>query len=134
MVGMGTPEPRALEAKIAKIKATLAALGDLRPGTLSQQYNVCGKPGCRCKARPPRKHGPYYQLSFTWQGKSQSQFVRREEAPAVRAQLRTYRRLRTLVDTWISVAMTLSRLRVRQARSRRANTRGVSANSRDTGA
>ena len=134
MVGTMTSEPRALEAKIAKIKAALAALGDLRPGTLSQQYNVCGKPACRCKARPPRKHGPYYQVSFTWQGKSQSQFVRREDAPAVRAQLRTYRRLRTLVDTWISVAMELSRLRLRQARSRRAQKWGLSANSRDNGA
>ncbi|MGH7419407.1 MAG: DUF6788 family protein, partial [Candidatus Rokuibacteriota bacterium] len=46
------PEPRALDAKIARIKAALAALGDLRPGTLSQQYNVCGKPVCCCKARP----------------------------------------------------------------------------------
>ena len=129
-----TPRPRALDAKIAKIKAALAALGDLRPGTLSQQYNVCGKPACRCKARPPRKHGPYYQVSFTWQGKSQSQFVRREDAPAVRAQLRNYRRLRTLVDTWISVAMTRSRLRLHQARSRRAKKRGGSAHSRAYGA
>lgn len=128
------PEPRALDAKIARIKAALAALGDLRPGTLSQQYNVCGKPACRCKARPPRKHGPYYQVSFTWQGKSQSQFVRREDMPAVRGQLRNYQRLRTLVDTWISVAMTRSRLRLHQARSRRAKKRGVSAHSREYGA
>jgi len=128
------PEPRALEANIAKIKATLAALGDLRPGTLSQQYNVCGKPACRCKARPPRKHGPYYQVSFTWQGKSQSQFVRREDVPAVRVQLRTYQRLRTLVDMWISVAMTLSRLRLHQAPSRRAKKPRLSAHSREQGA
>ena len=128
-----TPRPRALDAKIAKIKAALAALGDLRPGTLSQQYNVCGKPVCRCKARPPRKHGPYYQVSFTWQGKSQSQFVRREDVRTVRVQLRNYQRLRTLVDTWISVAMELSRLRLRQARSRRANKRGLSAHSRENG-
>ena len=127
------PEPRALEANIAKIKATLAALGDLRPGTLSQQYNVCGKPACRCKARPPRKHGPYYQVSFTWQGKSQSQFVRREDVP-VRVQLRTYQRLRTLVDMWISVAMTLSRLRLHQAPSRRAKKPRLSAHSREQGA
>jgi len=128
------PGPRALDAKIAKIKAALAALGDLRPGTLSQQYNVCGKPACRCKARPPRKHGPYYQVSFTWQGKSQSQFVRRADVPAMRVQLRTYQRLRTLVDTWISVAMTVSRLRLHQAPSRRAKKPRVSAHSREHGA
>ncbi len=123
-------EPRALEARIAKIKAALAALGDLRPGTLSQQYNVCGTPGCRCKASPPRKHGPYYQVSFTWQGKSQSQFVRREDVSAVRTQLRNYQRLRTLVDSWISAGRALSRVRLDQARARRAKMRGASAYSR----
>jgi hypothetical protein len=122
--------PRALDAKIATLKAALATLGDLRPGTLSEQYNVCGKPGCRCKASPPRKHGPYYQVSFTWQGKSQTQFVRREDVPAVRKQLRNYQRLRTLVDTWIGVGMDLARLRLDEARSRRRKLRGPSAHSR----
>lgn len=124
-------EPRAREARIAKIKAGLAALGDLRPGTLSQQYNVCGNPGCRCKASPPQKHGPYYQVSFTWQGKSQSQFVRREDVPAVRRQLRNYQRLRTLVDRWISAGLELSRVRLDEARARRANMRGSLAHSRE---
>lgn len=123
--------PRALDAKIAKLKGALATLGDLRPGTLSEQYNVCGKPGCRCKASPPRKHGPYYQVSFTWQGKSQTQFVRREDVPAVRRQLRNYQRLRALVDTWISVGLEQSRLRLDEARSRRANMRGASGHSRE---
>jgi hypothetical protein len=126
-------EPQALEAQIAQIKTALAALGDLRPGTLSAQYNVCGKPGCRCKAQPPRKHGPYYQVSFTWQGKSHSQFVRRDEVPTVRRQLRNYQRLRALIDRWIGVGVDLSRLRLAQARSPRAKTRGASADSRETG-
>jgi hypothetical protein len=123
--------PRALEARIAKIKAALATLGDLRPGTLSQQYNVCGNPGCRCKASPPQKHGPYYQVSFTSQGKSQTQFVRREDVPVVRRQLRNDQRLRTLVDTWIRAGLELSRLRVDQARVRRIKIRVSSAHSRE---
>jgi hypothetical protein len=39
-----------IERQIEKVKRDLAALGDLRPGSLSTQYNVCGSPGCRCKA------------------------------------------------------------------------------------
>jgi hypothetical protein len=70
-------------------------------------------------------------VSFTWQGKSQSQFVRREDVPAVRTQFRNYqRRLRTLVDAWISAELELSRLRLDQARARRAKTRGAFAHSR----
>jgi hypothetical protein len=91
-----------LERRIQKIKQTIGELGDLRPGTLSQQYNVCGQPNCRCKASPPVKHGPYYQISFKWHGKSSSHFVREEDLAEVQQQLGNYRRLRELVDEWIT--------------------------------
>jgi hypothetical protein len=100
-----------LEAKIDVLKQALLTLGDLRPGTLSEQYNVCGKAGCACKADPPRKHGPYYQVSFTWQGRSHTQFVRRENVATTRQQLRTYERLRTLVEAWIAAGLELAALR-----------------------
>jgi hypothetical protein len=83
---------------------------------ISQQYNVCGNPACRCKATPPVKHGPYYQLSFTWKGKSSTRFVRDAERPQVQKQLDNYHRLRELVDEWIGLAAELSDLRVREQR------------------
>lgn len=100
-----------LDAKIEKLKQELVRLGDLRPGTLSEQYNVCGKAGCACKADPPRKHGPYYQVSFTWQGRSRTQFVRRENVARVRQQLRNYERLRELVEAWVAAGLEISPLR-----------------------
>ena len=58
-----------LQRRMRAIQAKLAALGPIHPGSLSQQYNVCGNPSCRCKdPKRPRKHGPYYQLSYTWRG------------------------------------------------------------------
>jgi hypothetical protein len=53
----------ALHRRIEEIKAEIVALGALRPGTLSRQYNVCATPGCRFKEDPEQRHGPYYQLS-----------------------------------------------------------------------
>ncbi len=100
----------AIGRRIVQIKTELAHLGPLRPGHLSQQYNVCGTPGCRCKDDPPRKHGPYYQLSYTWQRKSHSEFVRLENLAAVRQQLTNYQRLRTLVDEWIALGLNAARL------------------------
>lgn len=100
----------AVDKRIAEIKAELAALGPLRPGSLSQQYNVCGNPSCRCKADPPQKHGPYYQLSYTFRGKSHSDFVRRDVLAQVRAQMRNYQTLRALVDEWIALSLELARL------------------------
>jgi len=104
-----------LEAKIAQIKQEITGLGaDLQPGLLTQQYNVCGKAGCRCKANPPQKHGPYYQLSFTRKGKSRTQFVKRDDVSLLQQQVRNYQRLKTLVDRWVALGMALSRLRLRQ--------------------
>lgn len=105
-----------LEARIEKLKQEIVRLGDLRPGKLSQQYNVCGKADCRCKADPPQKHGPYYQVSFTRKGKSSTQFVRKEDLAVVRQQLRNYQRLQELIDRWITLGMELSRLKLPSAR------------------
>ena len=112
-----------LERRIAKITTQLAQLGDLRIGSLSEQYNVCGRAGCRCKASPPIKHGPYHQLSFTRKGKSSTRFVRRGELTTVKQQLRNYEKLRKLVDQWITLGTELSNLKLdqqRQVRSQRA--------------
>ena len=111
---------RSLQAKIGKIKEEIMALGlELQPGVLTQQYNVCGSPGCRCRADPPQKHGPYYQLSFTRKGKSRTQFVRRHELNLVQEQVRNYQRLKKLTDRWVALGMALSRLRLRQERETR---------------
>lgn len=108
---------QSLENRIEKIKRQLAQLGDLRPGSLSKQYNVCGNPNCKCKATPPKKHGPYYQLSSTRKGKSRSKFVRKEDIAAVRIQLKNYAKFRKLTMQWIDLAEELSTLRLEESRS-----------------
>jgi len=106
-----------LEKRIQIIKRQIAKLGDLRPGALSKQYNICGTPNCRCKADPPVKHGPYYQISFTRHGKSSSQFVREDDLIEVQQQLENYRLLRDLVDEWVTLSAQLSSLRLREKRT-----------------
>ena len=100
----------ALHQRIEQIKQQIAALGPLRPGTLTRQYNVCGTPGCRCKEDPARRHGPYHQLSYTWLGRSRTEFVREQELPRVEEQLHHYARLRSLVSQWVEAAIELARL------------------------
>jgi len=110
-----------LEKRIQSLKHQISQLGDLRPGALSKQYNICGNPNCRCKADPPVKHGPYYQISFTRHGKSSSQFVREEDLVEVQQQLENYRQLRQLVDEWITLSAELSSLRLREKRTAMRN-------------
>src|SRR5664280_2534097 len=109
---MDAKQEAKLERQIERVKRDLAALGDLRPGSLSTQYNVCGKAGCRCKATPPVKHGPYYQVSYTRKGKSSSKFVKKEDLPVVRKQLKNYERMKLLMERWIDLATELSILRL----------------------
>ena len=94
--------------KIKHLKQELAELGPMHPGSLSEQYNVCGKPGCRCKdAKNPQKHGPYYQLSFTWRGKGRTRFVRAERLAEVREKLANDKRFRELTDEWVDLVVEL---------------------------
>lgn len=95
-----------IEQQIARIKKELADLGPLHPGSLSRQYNVCGKPGCRCKARPkPRRHGPYYKVSYVFRGRFTSRFVPKQEVKAVRVELANYKRLRKLTEAWVELGL-----------------------------
>jgi len=101
-----------IERKIERLKQQLAGLGPMHPGSLSEQYNVCGKVGCRCKdAKNPQKHGPYYQLSFTWRGKGRTRFVRSERLAEVRQKVANYKRFRELTDEWVDLMVELERAR-----------------------
>jgi len=106
------PRIRAIEAQIAKVKQQLAELGELRPGTLSRQYTVCGSAGCRCKANPPQRHGPYYHLSYTRHGKGGTRLIKKADLRAIRIAVANYARLKRLVDRWIDLATELSDLRL----------------------
>ena len=101
-----------LEREISKVKQELAGLGALRPGSLSMQYNVCSCPSCKCRADPPQKHGPYYQVSSTRKGRGSTKYVKEEDVPTIREQLQNYKRMKELVDRWVELSVQLSNLRL----------------------
>ncbi len=112
-----------LQRRIESIQKKLNALGDLRPGHLTEQYNVCGSPTCRCKATPPQKHGPYYQLGWARKGRSTTRFIRKPDAPTVQEQLRNYALLRNLIDQWIEAATEICELKLAESRAARKTSR-----------
>jgi len=99
-----------VQRRLAHLQRELLALGPVHPGSITEQYNVCGQPGCRCKdPKNPQKHGPYYQLSFTWQGKSSTRFLRPEQVEPMRRKVANYKRLRELMNEWVSLGVDLER-------------------------
>ena len=99
-----------IQAKIERIQREVAALGPLRPGTLYQRLNVCGRPGCQCgRKNNPIKHGPYHYLSYTFQGKSHTEFVRKGHLTRARQQIRNYEKLMRLVKELVDCNIQLAR-------------------------
>jgi len=66
------------------LAAELAELGFILPGSLVSRTTSCGKPGCRCQADPPQRHGPYYQWSRAIAGKTISRRLNEAEADLYR--------------------------------------------------
>jgi hypothetical protein len=110
-------QQKRIEKQIERIQRDLMALGPMRPGALSRQYAACQKPGCACvDPVSPKKHGPFYQLSYSHQGKSTTRFVRPGYVPQIKKELAAYKRFRELTQQWVALALTLSQLRLDQAR------------------
>jgi len=109
------------QRRIDEIKAELAEMGPMHPGSISEQYNICGTPGCRCKdPKRPRKHGPYYQLSYTWRGRSSTKFIRPDQLEGMRGKVAHYKRFRHLIQEWVDLELQRERLE----RSREKGTDG----------
>lgn len=105
------------QARIAEIKQHLVELGEMRPGSLSAQYNVCGNPRCRCKdPKQPKKHGPYSQVSYTHKGKSTTEFVKKEMVAEVTQQIENYRAFKVLTEEWVDLSVRIARQRKKSAR------------------
>jgi hypothetical protein len=85
------------QKKIEQIRQKLLKLGPMLPGSISEQWNVCGTPGCKCKSRKkPTKHGPYYQLSFSVKGKSSSFFVKKQDLAEAYRFIKRYKQFKKL--------------------------------------
>jgi len=98
------------ERRIEQLTGKLAGLGPMLPGSISEQWNVCGTPGCRCKdPDKPAKHGPYYQLSFTAGGKSSTMFVKKTDLPEARRRIKRYQQFKALCAELVQAHIVLTR-------------------------
>jgi hypothetical protein len=62
-------------APVRTLAAQVAEATPMRRGSLSERYVKCSKPGCACAERPAARHGPYYSLTQTVGGRTQSRFT-----------------------------------------------------------
>jgi hypothetical protein len=107
-IALTTPQ---IDENILQIKQQLLALGSLHPGSVSRQYQVCGKPGCKCcDPQKPKPHGPYTKLTYAYHGKFTCRFVRAQAVAEVTALVATFKKFRQLTDDWIALAIQRAQL------------------------
>jgi len=88
-----------IEKRIERIKSELVKIEAMRPGSLTKQY------------KDPRKQtGPYYQLSYTLEMRSRTEYIRNDYVRDIRRQVKLYKRYKQLNADWVSLSIEHSKL------------------------
>ncbi len=104
-----------IHRQIDILKQKISKIGIFRPGTVIQQYNVCGSPGCKCKDKKnPKKHGPYYYISYTFQKKSFNEFISKNQIVTVKQQIKNYKKFKMLEEKLIALNIQASKIEVKK--------------------
>jgi len=97
-------EPRKLRKQREQLKAELARVGDLRPGSLVGRYRKCGKPNCHCAGEGAPGHGPSWSLTRKVDGKTVTKIIPAPAVPQTREQIAEYRRFRKITRELVEVS------------------------------
>jgi hypothetical protein len=95
-----------IEKRITKVKSGLSKIGNMRPGSLTRQYRDKEK-----------KNGKYYQLSYTHEMKSCTNYVRQECVDEVSQQIKNYKRFKELTTEWVALGIEHSKLSMKKEKT-----------------
>ena len=99
------------------LKRALADVRLIRRGSLLRRFIPCGKPGCRCQARRPQLHGPYYQWTRKVHGKTVTLRVSQQQAKLLAQWISNGRQLDKLVGEMERVSHRLTERLLRASRN-----------------
>ena len=134
-------DPEMLQKRRDEIHESLAAMGDLRPGSLVGRFRKCGKPNCHCAGEGSRGHGPSWSLTRKINGKTVTTIIPENAVSQTQEQIAEYRRLRVLTgelvevseklcDAMLDDAGTVSDAAGKKGASKRVSTRKLSPKSK----
>src|ERR1039457_435830 len=83
-----------IEKRIEKIKMELVALEPMRPGSLTKQYKD-----------PQSQAEPYYQLSYTRDMRSRTDYIPKDCVREVRRLVGNYKRFKSLTTEWVDLSI-----------------------------
>lgn len=94
-----------IEKKIVLLKDELLKIGEMRPGSLTLQYQ-----------NRKEKKGGYYQISYTHKMKSRTEYVKPEFVEDLQKQIKNFKRFKKLTQMWIDLAIEYSKLKIELAK------------------
>ena len=95
-----------IEQRIDRIKEELTKIGPMRPGSLTRQYRD-----------PENGTGAFWQISYTRQMKSRTEYVRKEWVAEIRKQIAVHKRFKRLIDQWVDLGIEHSQLNMKIAKT-----------------
>jgi len=96
---METTRMGQIEKKIARIKKALWEIGPMRPGSLTEQFKDREK-----------EEGAFWQISYTRQMHSRTDYIRREWVKTTQQQIKEYKTFKRLIDAWVTLAIEHAKL------------------------
>jgi hypothetical protein len=95
-----------IEKRIDRIQSELMKIDAMRPGSLTRQYKD-----------PKKQTGAYYQLSYTLDMRSRTEYIRKEWVSEIRRQIKQYKRYKQLNTEWVSLSIERSKLSMKLERT-----------------
>ncbi len=93
-----------METLLKKISATkneLIAIGDMRPGSVTKQFHKRGD-----------KKWPYWQISYTQNKRSKTEYLKDEFVEKIQAEVATYKKFKKLVEKLVNLNVEISKERL----------------------
>lgn len=94
-----------ISKKIERVKKHLMTIGEMRPGSLTYQYQ-----------KPKEKKGGFYQVSYTYKMKSRTEYVKAEFVSDLRRQIAEFKVFKRLAQQWIDLAILHSQVKIKLAK------------------
>ena len=101
---MSEPSLRELEEQRGRLYAQLAAIGDFRRGSVTENYRRCGKVNCACAQPDHRGHGPRFLWTRSVPGsRTRGRQLAPGEVGKVRRELAGYQQFAALTGQIVEV-------------------------------
>ena len=92
------------EHRYRDLAAQVASVGYIASGSLAPRLTRCGRTNCSCASDPKRRHGPYWHLTATVEGKTVNRRLSANEAELYEGWIANNRKVQALLDEMRALA------------------------------